>query len=64
MDAAAFFNRLATAVKDHPPYPADDSRLWMLRQLSVQPGQDFDITLRNDISKLQPREPRDINIKL
>jgi hypothetical protein len=43
MDAQTFFNRLATAMKDNPPYAADGSKLWMLRQLGVQPGQAFNI---------------------
>ena len=43
MDAGTFFKRLALALKDNPPYPADERRLWMLKKLGVEPGKDFDI---------------------
>jgi hypothetical protein len=48
MDAGTFFNRLALALKDNPPYPTDERRLWMLKKLGIEPGKEF------DISKIDP----------
>ena len=49
MDAGTFFNRLALAMKDNPPYPADGPALAKLKKIGVEPGQPF------DISKLDPK---------
>jgi hypothetical protein len=43
MDAGTFFRRLALAMKDNPPYAADERALWMLKKLGIEPGKDFDI---------------------
>ena len=55
MDAGAFFKRLALLLKDNPPYPADDWRLWMMRRLGIEPGQEF------DIGKIDPAIARGLN---
>ncbi len=39
MDAGTFFNRLALAMKDNPPY-ADESRMIeKLKKLGIEPGK-------------------------
>jgi hypothetical protein len=43
MDAGTFFNRLALAMKDNPPYTEVHRALWELKRLGVEPGKDFDI---------------------
>lgn len=43
MDAGTFFNRLAMLMVDNPPYPADSTRLEMLKKIGVEPGKPFDI---------------------
>jgi hypothetical protein len=43
MDAETFFRRLALAMKDNPPYPADGPALEKLKKLGVEPGKDFAI---------------------
>jgi hypothetical protein len=43
MDAGAFFNRLALAMKDNPPAAADGKALARLRRLGIEPGKPFDI---------------------
>jgi hypothetical protein len=48
MDGEAFFGRLASAMKDNPPYPADRPMLKKLAKLGIQPGADL------DRSKLDP----------
>jgi hypothetical protein len=42
MDGPTYFRRLAAALKDNPPYPADKPMLRRLRMLGVEPGKDFD----------------------
>ncbi len=42
MDGPAFFQRLAKALKDNPPYPADAAMVRKLKHLGVKPGEDFD----------------------
>jgi len=42
MDGPTFFNHLATALDDNPPYPADAPMLKRLEKLGVEPGKDFD----------------------
>ena len=44
MDAGTFFNRLAMAMKDNPPYTEDASALEKLKKLGIEPGKPFDIT--------------------
>ena len=49
MDAQTFFNRLAMAMKDNPPYAEDKDALEKLKSIGVEPGKPF------DIGKLDPR---------
>jgi len=44
MDAAAFFGRLAQLMKDNPPASADTSMIAKLKDIGIEPKQDFDIT--------------------
>ncbi len=55
MDAGTFFSRLAMAMKDNPPYAADDRALWKLGRFGVEPGRRF------DIGKLDPAVARGLN---
>jgi hypothetical protein len=48
MDAGTFFNRLAIAMQDTPPYAEDGSALEKLKKLGIEPGKPF------DISKIDP----------
>jgi len=41
MDGVTFFQRLATALKDNPPYAADGAMLKKLKRLGIKPGEDF-----------------------
>ena len=43
MDAGTFFNRLAMAMKDNPPYAEDGPALEKLKKLGIEPGKPFDI---------------------
>jgi hypothetical protein len=43
MDAGAFFNRLALAMKDSPPSVEDGPAVEKLRKLGIEPGRPFDI---------------------
>jgi hypothetical protein len=43
MDAGTFFNRLAMAMQDNPPYAEDKSALEKLKKLGIEPGKPFDI---------------------
>lgn len=43
MDAGTFYKRLALAMKDNPPYAADDLALGKLKKLGIEPGKEFDI---------------------
>ena len=43
MDAGTFFNRLAIAMKDNPPYADDKPALEKLKKLGIEPGKPFDI---------------------
>lgn len=43
MDAGAFFNRLALAMKDNPPYLDDKPMIEKLKKLGIEPGKPFDI---------------------
>ena len=42
MDGPAFFHRLAAALKDNPPRPADTPMLKKLHRIGLDPWQDFD----------------------
>jgi hypothetical protein len=52
MDAGTFFNRLAMAMQDNPPYPEDAdytlvslmAALEKLKKLGIEPGKPFDIS--------------------
>jgi hypothetical protein len=44
MDAGTFFNRLAVAMKDAPPYAADGPAVDRLKKVGIEPGKPFDIT--------------------
>ena len=44
MDAGTFFNRLALAMKDNPPYAEDKPALEKLKKLGIEPGKPFEIT--------------------
>ncbi len=48
MDAATYFNTLATLMKDNPPAKADARMVEMMAKIGIVPGKDF------DISKLDP----------
>ncbi|MGO9116325.1 MAG: DUF1254 domain-containing protein [Desulfomonilaceae bacterium] len=43
MDAGTFFNRLALAMKDNPPYADDKPAIEKLKKLGIEPGKPFDI---------------------
>ena len=43
MDGPAFFARLASALKDNPPYPADKTPMNRLEQIGLTPGKDLDV---------------------
>ena len=43
MDGASFFARLAKALKDNPPYPADRHVIGRLEHIGVRPGADLDL---------------------
>ena len=44
MTGEVFFNRLAKALAENPPYPADTLRIEGLKKLGVEPGKRFDTT--------------------
>jgi hypothetical protein len=48
MTGEMFFKRLATLMKDNPPYPADAPMLEKLKKFGIEPGKQF------DSSKLDP----------
>jgi hypothetical protein len=55
MTGANFFARLAQALKDNPPYPADTKMVERLKNIGIEPGKDF------APSKLGPSELKGIN---
>ena len=55
MDAGTFFNRLAMAMKDNPPYAEDGPALEKLKKLGIEPGKPF------DISKVDPKIAEGLN---
>ena len=65
MDAGAFFNRLAMAMKDNPPYGEDGPALEKLKKIGVEPGKPFDITKVDPvIAKALERAVKDVQIKM
>jgi hypothetical protein len=42
MTGVTFFQRLAAALKDNPPYAADEKMVKKLKALGIEPGKDFD----------------------
>lgn len=42
MTGEMFFRRLATLLKDNPPYAADSGMMSKLKLLGIEPGKDFD----------------------
>ncbi|MGR4871118.1 DUF1254 domain-containing protein [Variovorax sp. LARHSF232] len=55
MTGEMFFGRLATLLKENPPYPADTDAIEKLKKLGIEPGKDFDPT------KLDPNVLKGIN---
>jgi hypothetical protein len=52
MDAGTYFNRMAMAMKDNPPAPADAPMVEKLKKIGVEPGKPFDIEkIDPDIAK-------------
>ena len=43
MDGPAFFARLASALKDNPPYASDTTAIKRLEQIGLIPGEDLDV---------------------
>jgi hypothetical protein len=69
MDAGTFFNRLAMAMKDNPPYAEDSWALTRLKRLGIEPGKPFDISkvdrgiaaaLRKAVKEVQIKMAEDI----
>jgi hypothetical protein len=52
MDGPAFIQRLAAALKDNPPRPADRPMLRRLKMIGFRPWQDF------DADRGRPGQPR------
>jgi hypothetical protein len=55
MSGEMFFNRLAKALADNPPYPADSVKIDLLKKLGVEVGKPF------DAAKLNPDVLQGIN---
>jgi len=55
MPGEMFFRRLATMLKDNPPYPGDSRMMDKLKLLGIEPGKDF------DPGKLDPQVRKGIN---
>ena len=55
MTGEIFFKKLATLLKDNPPYPADSKMIERLKRIGVEPGKEF------DPSKLDPAVRKGIN---
>ena len=65
MDAGTFFNRLALAMKDNPPYAEDGAALEKLKKLGIEPGKPFDITkVDPEIAKGLNKAVKEVQIKL
>jgi hypothetical protein len=65
MDAGTFFNRLAMAMEDNPPYAADAEALAALQSTGVEPGQRFDISkVDPDVAKVLERVVKDTQVKM
>jgi hypothetical protein len=56
MSGEMFFRRLAKALADNPPYPADSTKIELLKKLGVEAGKPF------DASKLNPDVLKGINV--
>jgi hypothetical protein len=55
MSGEMFFKRLAKVLADNPPYPADSTKIELLKKLGVEAGKPF------DASKLNPDVLKSIN---
>ena len=55
MTGEMFFKRLATLLKDNPPYPTDTGMLDKLKKFGIEPGKEF------DTSKLDPAIVKGLN---
>ena len=47
LDAAHYFKRLATLLKNNPPAKTDAAMVTILQQLGIVPGKEFDLTQSN-----------------
>lgn len=65
MTGEMFFKRLATLLKDNPPYAADTPMLAKLKKLGIEPGKEFDSsTVDPAIMKGLNRAPAEVWLKL
>ncbi|MGO7728070.1 DUF1254 domain-containing protein [Rhizobium johnstonii] len=65
MDAGTFFNRLATAMKDNPPYAEDTRALKRLHRLGIEPGKPFDISkVHRGIAAGLQKAVKEVQIKM
>jgi hypothetical protein len=65
MTGEMFFKRLATLMKDNPPYPADAPMLEKLKKFGIEPGRDFDTgKLDPAIIKGLNKAPAEVWLKL
>jgi len=65
MDAGTFFNRLALAMKDNPPYAEDGAALEKLKKLGIEPGKPFDIAkVDSEIARGLNKAVKEVQIKL
>lgn len=64
MTGEMFFKRLATLLKDNPPYAADTSALEKLKRFGIEPGKEFDPSkLDSAIIKGLNRAPSEVWLK-
>jgi hypothetical protein len=65
MDAGTFFSRLATVMRENPPYPTDTVALDKLKRIGVEPGKPFDIAkLDSGVARALERAVKDVQVKL
>ncbi len=65
MDAGTFFNRLAMAMKDNPPYAEDGPALEKLKKLGIEPGKPFDISkVDSAVARGLEKAVKEVQIKL